>query len=75
MFKIVQEESHFLPTTHVAFIASKKEQVHEFYRKALELGGKDNGAPGLRPEYEEHYFAAFVLDPDGYNIEVVYSGK
>ncbi|CAM2006935.1 VOC family protein [Acanthopleuribacter pedis] len=56
---------------HLAFTAENREQVQAFYRAALEAGGKDNGAPGLRPNYTGQYYAAFVLGPDGHNIEVV----
>jgi catechol 2,3-dioxygenase-like lactoylglutathione lyase family enzyme len=56
---------------HLAFTAENREQVEAFYRAALEAGGKDNGAPGLRPQYHANYYAAFVLGPDGHNIEVV----
>jgi len=56
---------------HVAFAASSREAVDHFYRAALEQGGKDNGGSGLHPEYGEHYYAAFVFDPDGYRIEAV----
>ena len=56
---------------HIAFVASTREQVKAFYRAALEAGGKDNGAPGLRPNYHANYFAAFVIAPDGHNIEAV----
>jgi catechol 2,3-dioxygenase-like lactoylglutathione lyase family enzyme len=59
---------------HVAFAADSEEQVREFYAEALRAGGRDNGAPGLRPEYSEGYYGAFVLDPDGNNIEAVYHG-
>lgn len=59
------------PRIHVAFRADSRKQVDEFYKTALAAGGKDNGAPGLRPHYHEHYYGAFVLDPDGYNIEAV----
>ncbi|WP_431685443.1 glyoxalase [Hahella sp. NBU794] len=45
--------------------------VADFYQAALEAGGKDNGAPGLRPQYHASYYAAFVIDPDGHNIEAV----
>jgi hypothetical protein len=45
--------------------------VEAFYRAALAAGGRDNGAPGVRPEYHPNYYGAFVLDPDGYNIEAV----
>jgi catechol 2,3-dioxygenase-like lactoylglutathione lyase family enzyme len=56
---------------HVAFVAENRRQVEAFYRAALTAGGKDNGAPGLRPQYSANYYAAFVIDPDGHNIEVV----
>ncbi|WP_211472485.1 VOC family protein [Collimonas humicola] len=56
---------------HLAFTAKNRQQVDAFYRAALEAGGKDNGAPGLRPHYNANYYAAFVIGPDGHNIEVV----
>lgn len=56
---------------HLAFTAERREQVQAFHRAALEAGGKDNGAPGLRPNYTGQYYAAFVIGPDGHNIEVV----
>lgn len=56
---------------HLAFVAENRSQVDAFYRAALEAGGKDNGAPGLRPHYHANYYAAFVIGPDGHNIEVV----
>jgi catechol 2,3-dioxygenase-like lactoylglutathione lyase family enzyme len=56
---------------HLAFTAENRQQVGAFYRAALEAGGKDNGAPGLRPHYHANYYAAFVISPDGHNIEVV----
>lgn len=58
---------------HVAFQAESREQVDAVYKAALAAGGKDNGAPGLRP-YHPGYYGAFFLDPDGNNIEVVYHG-
>lgn len=63
------------PRPHIAFRAENEEQVNDFYRAAIEAGGKDNGQPGPRPHYHEGYYAAFVLDSDGYNIEAVYHGK
>ena len=57
--------------THVAFQADTRAQVHAFYKAALAAGGRDNGAPGLRPHYHPNYYAAFVFDPDGINIEAV----
>jgi catechol 2,3-dioxygenase-like lactoylglutathione lyase family enzyme len=56
---------------HVAFAADTREQVDAFHRAALAAGGRDNGAPGPRPEYSENYYGAFVLDPDGHNVEAV----
>ena len=56
---------------HLAFVAANRQQVHAFYRAALEAGGKDNGGPGLRPHYHANYYAAFVIGPDGHNVEVV----
>src|SRR5437870_5181513 len=55
---------------HLAFTAEHRQQVEAFYRAALEAGGKDNGAPGLRPHYHANYYAAFVIGDDGHNIEV-----
>jgi catechol 2,3-dioxygenase-like lactoylglutathione lyase family enzyme len=56
---------------HLAFTAENRQQVAAFYRAALEAGAKDNGAPGLRPRYHTNYYAAFVIGPDGHNIEAV----
>ena len=56
---------------HLAFAAENRKQVDAFYEAALSAGGKDNGAPGVRPQYHAHYYAAFVIGPDGHNIEVV----
>ena len=56
---------------HYAFTARSRAEVDAFYRAALGAGGKDNGAPGLRPHYHANYYGAFVLDPDGNNIEAV----
>lgn len=57
--------------THLAFIATNRAQVRAFYTAALAAGGTDNGAPGLRPHYHPNYYGAFVLDPDGNNVEAV----
>ena len=57
---------------HLAFTAENRQQVDAFYRAALEAGGKDNGGPGLRPQYSGAYYAAFVIGPDGHNIEAVF---
>ena len=59
------------PTLHIAFSAKSRTQVDAFHVAALAAGGTDNGAPGTRPHYHEHYYGAFVLDPDGNNVEAV----
>jgi lactoylglutathione lyase len=56
---------------HLAFTAENREQVRAFHDAALKLGGTDNGGPGLRPNYHPNYYGAFVIDPNGHNIEVV----
>jgi len=56
---------------HLAFAAANRRQVEAFHRAALAAGGKDHGGPGLRPHYHANYYAAFVIGPDGHNIEVV----
>ena len=60
--------------THIAFAANSEEEVQQFYDAALAAGGTDNGAPGIREQYAKNYYAAFVIDPDGNNIEAVYRG-
>jgi catechol 2,3-dioxygenase-like lactoylglutathione lyase family enzyme len=59
------------PPLHVAFRVGKRKLVDDFYRTALAAGGRDNGAPGIRAHYHPDYYGAYVLDPDGHNIEVV----
>jgi catechol 2,3-dioxygenase-like lactoylglutathione lyase family enzyme len=56
---------------HFAFMARDRAAVRAFHDAALKAGGKDNGPPGLRPQYHANYYGAFVLDPDGHNIEAV----
>jgi catechol 2,3-dioxygenase-like lactoylglutathione lyase family enzyme len=56
---------------HIAFLAADPATVDAFHAAALEAGATDNGAPGRRPQYHERYYAAFVLDPDGNNVEAV----
>ena len=56
---------------HLAFTAANRAQVDAFYAAALAAGGKDNGAPGLRPHYHPHYYGDFVIGPDGHNVEAV----
>jgi catechol 2,3-dioxygenase-like lactoylglutathione lyase family enzyme len=57
--------------SHVAFTASGRAAVDAFFAAAIAAGARENGAPGLRPEYSEHYYGAFVLDPDGHKIEAM----
>jgi catechol 2,3-dioxygenase-like lactoylglutathione lyase family enzyme len=57
--------------THVAFTTKDRATVDAFYKAALAAGGRDNGGPGLRPHYHANYYGAFVLDPDGHNVEAV----
>jgi len=56
---------------HVAFRAKGRDEVRAFYEAAIAAGGTDNGAPGMRPHYHQDYYGAFVLDPDGHNVEAV----
>lgn len=56
---------------HIAFAAPDHATVDRFYAEAIAAGGRDNGAPGIRPDYHPNYYGAFVLDPDGHNIEAV----
>ncbi len=58
-------------TMHIAFAARDRAEVDAFHEVAIAAGGRDNGAPGLRPQYHPDYYGAFVLDPDGNNIEAV----
>lgn len=67
LFETGEKPAHL----HLAFTAETREQVDAFYRAALAAGGKDNGAPGVRPQYHSGYYAAFVIGPDGHNIEAV----
>ncbi len=67
LFQTEEKPAHL----HLAFVAETRGQVDAFYRAALEAGATDNGAPGLRPKYSATYYAAFVIGPDGHNIEAV----
>jgi catechol 2,3-dioxygenase-like lactoylglutathione lyase family enzyme len=67
LFQTDEKPAHL----HLAFVAENRQQVDAFYRAALEAGEKDNGVPGLRLRYHANYYAAFVIGPDGHNIEVV----
>ena len=70
----LQEGTPNQPPIHIAFSAASKQHVDQFYRAALAAGGRDNGPPGPRPHYHANYYGAFVLDPDGHNIEAVFHG-
>jgi catechol 2,3-dioxygenase-like lactoylglutathione lyase family enzyme len=69
----VDQASGYVTRVHIAFQADNREKVQAFHSAALAAGGRDNGAPGERP-YHPGYYAAFVLDPDGNNVEAVYHG-
>ena len=77
MFELSQasENAPLSRSTHVAFVAKNEQAVREFHRTALAQGARDSGAPGLRPQYEDGYFAAFVVDPNGHNLEAVYKTR
>jgi catechol 2,3-dioxygenase-like lactoylglutathione lyase family enzyme len=60
---------------HIAFSADSREAVDAFHEAAMRAGGRDNGQPGERPEYAPGYYGAFVLDPDGHNVEAVFHGS
>ena len=60
---------------HLAFLAADREQVQAFHRAAVAVGGADNGAPGLRPQYHPGYYGAYVIDPDGNNVEAVFHDR
>ncbi len=59
------------PLVHFAFSAASQKAVEDFYAAGIASGGSDNGTPRIRPQYHSNYYAAFLLDPDGYNIEAV----
>jgi catechol 2,3-dioxygenase-like lactoylglutathione lyase family enzyme len=63
------------PALHIAFSAASQDEVRAWHAAALAAGGTDNGAPGERPQYHPGYYAAFVLDPDGHNVEAVFHGR
>lgn len=71
----VNEGTPQKPHVHVAFRANSPRQVDAFFKAALAAGGRDNGGPGPRPHYHAQYYGAFVLDPDGHNIEAVFHGE
>lgn len=67
----IGERSTAQTGAHIAFAATDRITVDRFYEDAIKAGGTDNGRPGIRPHYDPHYYGAFVLDPDGHNIEAV----
>ena len=76
LFEIAKHEGHErITSSHIAFRAKNQQVVEQFYQAAIEAGGKCNGAPGPRPQYTSTYYAAFVHDPDGHNIEAVFDHK
>jgi catechol 2,3-dioxygenase-like lactoylglutathione lyase family enzyme len=68
-----QKPEHLEPITpvHVSFVARNRAEIDAFHQAALAAGGRDNGGPGLRAEYHPNYYGAFVIDPDGHNVEAV----
>ena len=70
----ITEQEMAVASVHIAFAAPDRETVDAFHAAAVEAGGVDNGRPGLRPRYHSGYYAAFVLDPDGNNVEAVFHG-
>ncbi len=69
-FWVIETKQSYTPR-HVAFTAKDRAAVQAFYDASVEAGGRDNGAPGPRPIYGEHYYGGFVFDPDGNNVEAV----
>jgi len=65
------KDGKFQKPIHIAFIAKNRKSIDEFHEAAILAGGRDNGKPGLREHYQPNYYGAFVLDPDGHNIEAV----
>jgi len=68
------EQLRIITPTHIAFAARNRAEVDAFYQAAIAAGAKDFGPPGLRPHYHPNYYAAFVIDPDGHDIEAVFHG-
>ncbi len=74
MFEVAQtsKDAPLSHAVHIAFKAKSREAIDKFHAVAIAHGAKDNGAPGLRPDYEPGYYAAFVIDPNGHNLEAVF---
>jgi catechol 2,3-dioxygenase-like lactoylglutathione lyase family enzyme len=77
MFEVRQADASapLSVSVHIAFVAGSQEAVCAFHAAALAHGARNNGAPGPRPHYEEGYFSAFVIDPDGHNLEAVFKER
>jgi catechol 2,3-dioxygenase-like lactoylglutathione lyase family enzyme len=74
-FSIAEDGEPLTENAHVAFVAKSREEVDAFHRAAMDAGYRDNGPPGERPIYHEGYYGAFVLDPDGNNVEAVFHDR
>ncbi|HYZ18547.1 MAG TPA: VOC family protein [Gaiellaceae bacterium] len=74
-FSIAADGRPLTRNVHVAFVAKNREEVDAFHRAAIEAGHRDNGPPGERPQYHPGYYGAFVLDPDGNNVEAVFHDR
>jgi catechol 2,3-dioxygenase-like lactoylglutathione lyase family enzyme len=74
-FSIMQDGKPLSENLHIAFAAKSRDEVDSFHRVAMEAGYRDNGAPGERPIYHEGYYGAYVLDPDGNNVEAVFHDR
>jgi catechol 2,3-dioxygenase-like lactoylglutathione lyase family enzyme len=74
-FFVAQATSAAKAPIHLAFAAGSRAEVDAFYAAAIAAGGQDNGAPGVRAKHHENYYAAFVIDPDGNNVEAVAQGS
>ena len=74
-FSLIDDERPLTENVHLAFTAGDTASVYAFHRAALDAGYRDNGAPGERPEYHRGYYGAFVLDPDGNNVEAVFHDR
>lgn len=70
-FLWIMQQGKTVPHAHIAIRAENREQVDAFYAAAMAAGATDNGPPGIRPHYHQNYYGAFVLDPDGHNLEAV----
>jgi predicted lactoylglutathione lyase len=74
-FSIASDDEPVAQNLHIAFPAKSREEVDAFYRAAMDAGYRDNGRPGERPKYHAGYYGAFVLDPDGNNVEAVFHDR